>query len=102
MMVASFLLLSDHNNSSAPFFVIFKQLLILIRVLWTVSATTARSHLTTLIPSCCVFSGKQQCRCVSAVSRPSEGVPGSAGGPGTTGPVALSPRERAFQPDHYV
>lgn len=49
-----------------------------------------------------MFSGQQQRRRVSALSRPSEGVPGSAGGPGTTGPVTLPPRERPFQPDHYV
>lgn len=49
-----------------------------------------------------VFSGQQQCRRVSALPRPSEGVPGSAGRPGAAGPVPLSPRERSVQLDHYV
>lgn len=37
-----------------------------------------------------------------AVSRPSEGVPGPAGGPGAARPRVLPPRERPLQPDHYV
>lgn len=37
-----------------------------------------------------------------ALSRPSEGVPGPAGGPGAAGPRTLPPRERPLQPDHYV
>lgn len=55
------------------------------------------------IPSCCItFSGQQQRSRVPAISWPSEGVLGPAGGPGAAGPHALPARERPLQPDHHV
>lgn len=66
----------------------------------TVSNSSVLTH--SLPPPRRTFPGQQQRSGVPAVSRPSEGVAGPAGGPGAAGPCTLPPRERPLQPDHYV